>query len=90
MNPLCTCGCDVENTCHFFLHYPSFLAERNPFLNKITNIDSNLLNPAVATVTNTLLFGNSKYSNEVYLQVLNAYFDFILTFKRFDEPLSNS
>ena len=25
LNPLCTCGCNVENTCHFLLHCPYFL-----------------------------------------------------------------
>ena len=87
LNPLCTCGCDVENTCHFLLHCPNFLTERNTLLNKITNIDSNILNQADATITKTLLFGNSKYSNEINLQILNASIDFILTSKRFDEPL---
>ena len=83
LNPLCTCGCDVENTCHFLLHCPNFLTERNTLLNKITNIDSNLLNQADATITKTLLFGNSKYSNEINFQILNASIDFILTSKRF-------
>ena len=90
LNPLCTCGCDVENTCHFFLHCPYFLAERITLLNKITNINSNVLNQADATITKTLLFGNSKYSNEISLQILNTSVDFILTSKRFDEPLLNS
>ena len=74
LNPICTCGCDVKNTCHFLLHCPNFLSERNTLLNKITNNDSK-----------TLLFGNSKYSNEINLQSLNASIDFILTSKRFDE-----
>ena len=55
LNPFCTCGCDVENTCHFLLHCPNFLTERNTLLNKITNIDSNILNPADDTITKTLL-----------------------------------
>ena len=76
-NPLCTRGCNVENTCHFFLHCPNFLVERNTLTNKITNIDSNILNQADATITKTLLFGNLKYSNEVNLQILNASIDFI-------------
>ena len=88
MNPLCACGYDIENTCHFLLHCPNFLTERNTLLNKITNIDSNILNQADATITKTL--GNSKYSNEINLQILNASVDFILTSKRFDEPLLNS
>ena len=44
LNPLCTSGCDVENTCHFLLHCPNFLSVRNTLLNKIANIDSNILN----------------------------------------------
>ena len=36
-----------------------------------------------------LLFGNSKYSNEIDLQILIGSIDFILTSKRFDEPLLN-
>ena len=66
-----------------------FPTERNT-LNKITNIDSNILNQADAAVTKTLLFGNSKYSNEINLQILNASIDFILTSKRIDEPPLNS
>ena len=72
------------------LHCPNFLAERNTLLNEITNIDGKILNQAHATITKTLVFGNSKYSNEVNLQILNASIYFILTSKRFDEPLLNS
>ena len=90
MNPLCACGYDIENTCHFLLHCPNFLTERNTLLNKIANIDNNILNQVDATITKTLLFDNSKYSNEISLQILNASINFILASKRFDEPLLNS
>ena len=56
---------------------------------RLFSIDSNILNQADATVIKTLLFGNSKYSNEINLQILNASVDFILTSKRFDEHLLN-
>ena len=49
-----------------------------------------ILNQADATITKALLFGNSKYSNEANLQILNASIDFILTSKRFGKPLLNS
>ena len=75
MNPLCACGCDVKNTCHFLLHCPNFLTERNTLLNKITNIDSNILNQADATLTKMLIFGNPNYSIEMNLQILNASID---------------
>ena len=60
LHPLCTCSCDVENTCHFLLHCSNSLTERNTLLKKISNIDSNILNQADATITKTLLFGNSR------------------------------
>ena len=85
MNPLCACGYDIENTCHFLLHCPNFLTEGNTLLNIIANIDSNILNQADTTITKTLLFGNSKYSNKINLKILNASINFILTSKRFDE-----
>ena len=81
LNPLCTCGCDVENM-SLLLQCPNFLSERNTLLNKITNIDSNILNQADATVTKALPFDNAKYSNEINLQILNASINFILTSKR--------
>ena len=89
LNPLCTCGCDIENTCHFLPHC-LISSERNTLLNNITNIDSNILNQADATIFKTLLLGNSKYPNKINLQILNASIDFTLTSKRFDESLLNS
>ena len=90
LNPFCICGSDAENPCQFLLHCPNFLTERNTFLNKITNIESNILYQADATITKKLLFGNPKYSNEINLQTLNASIEFILTSKKSDEPLLNS
>ena len=56
-----TFGCDVKNTCHFLLYCPNSLTERISLLSKVTNIDSNILNQAYATITKALLlFGNSK------------------------------
>ena len=68
MNPLCTGGYDVENTCHSLFSCPDFLAEKN-ILKNITNIDGNIFNQVDATVTKTLLFDNSKYCNEVNLRI---------------------
>ena len=79
LNPLCTYGCDVENTCHFFLHCPNFLTERNTLLNKITNINSNIFNQADATITKTSIwqfkvlqqnqFANFEWKCQLYLNI---------------------
>ena len=90
LNPLCTCGCDLQKACCFLLYCPIFVADRNTLLNKITNIGSNILNQVGATAAKTFLFGNLKYSSEVNLQIFIAIFGFFLTSRRFHEPLLNS
>ena len=53
---------------HFLIHCPNFLTERNTLPNKITNIDSNVLNQADGTITKTLLFRNSSNpSKPIYI-----------------------
>ena len=69
LNPLSTCGCNIENTYHFQLHCPDFLTERNTLLIKINNIGSNILNHADTSIIKTFLFGNLKYSSEVNLRI---------------------
>ena len=62
----------------------NFLIERNTLLNKITDIDSSISNQINVTVTQALLFGNLKYSFEVFMKILNPSIEFVLIFKRFD------
>ena len=90
MNPLDTCDCNFDNVWNLFLQCPNFFAEINTLLNKITNINSNTLNKAEATITKTLLFDNSNYFDEVKLKILNASINFVLTTRRFNESLLNS
>ena len=35
LNPICSCGLDVEITCHYLLHCPNFTNERSILLNMI-------------------------------------------------------
>ena len=62
VNPLCICGCGVENTCHFLLQGLNFLAERNTHVNRITSKGkygpelTNILNQADAAITKALLY----------------------------------
>ena len=43
------------NLSHFFLHCPSFIAQRSVFLSKSRKADSNLLNYIDSVLTHTLL-----------------------------------
>ena len=41
LNPLCSCGKDVESTSHFLLHCPFFTKERSTLLNTIKKLMTN-------------------------------------------------
>ena len=43
LNPLCSCGNDVESTEHFLLHCPQFVNERRTLLSTLGNFNCSLL-----------------------------------------------
>ena len=43
LNPICTCGQNIETSTHFLLHCSNYSNERLTFLNIIRNIDRNIL-----------------------------------------------
>ena len=42
LNPICSCGNDIETSAHFRLHCPHYSNERSTFLNTIRNINRNV------------------------------------------------
>ena len=87
LNPVCSCGLDIETTSHYFLHSTLFHAERSTLLNNINEIDSTIFNKCDSVVTLILLCGNESFKDEVNLLILNATTDFVLSTNRFDELL---
>ena len=87
LNPLCNCGTDVETTSHFLLHCPNFKPERQTLLSKIKVIDSSLLNRSEASITELLLYGDSKLRDDSNSEILNSTVDYIISTKRFDQSL---
>ena len=87
LNPLCSCGLDVETTSHYFLHCPLFHAEQSTLLNNITETDSTIFNKSESVMTHILLYGDESFKDEVNLLILNATINFVLSTNRFDEPL---
>ena len=87
LNPLCSCGLDIETTSHYFLHCPFFHAKRSTLLNNINSIDSTIFNKSDSIVTRILLYGNVSFKDDIYLLILNATIDFCLYTNRFGEPL---
>ena len=87
LNPLCSCGHDIDTTSHYFLHCPLFHAEQSTLLNNINEIDSTIFNKSESVVTRILLYGDESFKDEVNFLILNATIDYVLSTNRFDEPL---
>ena len=87
LNPICSCGLDIESTSHFLLHCPTFNDERYTFLSTLNNIDCSLLELTKSSLLQTLLYGNTLFDKEKNTRILNATIEYILSTERFDEPL---
>ena len=87
LNPICSCGQNIEILTHFLLHCSNYSNERLTFLIIIRNIDSNILSKNDLKVKETLLYGDSSYDDTKNTLIMNATMEFLFTSKRFDVPL---
>ena len=87
LNPICSCGLDIESTAHFLLHCLTYIIERRTLLNTLVNIDNNLVDLCEPVLIRSLLFGSNSFDSDANTNVLNATIEYILSTKRFDEPL---
>ena len=87
LNPICSCGQNIETSTHFLLHCSNYSNERLTFLNIIRNIDSNILSKNDLKVTETLLYGDSSYDDTNNTLIMNATMEFLFASKRFNVPL---
>ena len=87
LNPICSCGQNIETSTHFLLHCSNCFSERSTFLNSIRNIDSNNLTKNDLKVMETLFYGDSSYVDTNNTLIMNATMEFLFAFKRYDVPL---
>ena len=87
VDPLCSCGNDIESTVHFFLHCPNFTTHRQTLLNKLKSINASIVTENENSVGRTLLFGRPDFSYSTNKEIINIYISFILTTERFNCPL---
>ena len=88
LNPICSCGQNIETSTHFLLHCSNYSNERLTFLNIIRNIDRNILSKNDLKVTETLLYGDSSYDDTNNTLIMNAIMESLFASKRFDVPLA--
>ena len=77
----------VESTALFLLHCPAYIIERRTLLSALVNIDNNLIGLCEPALIRALLFGSNSFDTDTNTNVLNATIEYILSTKRFDEPL---
>ena len=87
LNSFGSCGFDIESNVHFLLHCPTYIFERRTLLSTLVNIDNNLLDLCEPVSIRTLLFGCNSFDVNNNTNVLNATTEYILSTKKFDEPL---
>ena len=54
LNPICSCGIDVQATAHFLLHCPSYVHERKTVLDNIKSVFPNILEQSDFFINNVL------------------------------------
>ena len=87
LNPICSCGQNIETSTHFFLHCSDYSNERLAFPNIIRNIDGKLLYKIYLKVTETLLYDDSSLDYTSNTLVMNAIMEFLIGSKRFNVSL---
>ena len=87
LSSICSCGLDIETTCHYILLCPNFTNERSILLNIVSTINESSLTSCDVSIVNLLLNVDESLDLETNTLILNANVDFISSSKRFDGPL---
>ena len=87
LNPICSCGLDIESTSHFLLHCPTFNDERYTFLSTLNNIDCSLLELTKSSLFQTLLYGNTLLGKEKTTRILKEQLNIFYLLKDLMSPL---
>ena len=88
LNPICSCGQEIETKSHFLLHCLNYHCARKTFFEKINLIDSNTLQQSDLSITNDLLFGSEKLKDDKINVLLTSTIEFIQSTERFKYQLA--
>ena len=86
LNPIYSCGNNINTSTHFLLNCSNYSYERLTFLNFIRNIDRNILKKNDFKVAETLLYGDSSLNDANNTLIMNATMEFLFASKRLDMP----
>ena len=90
LNPIWSCGDDIETTIHYLLHCSNYWDEGRTLLEGLQGIGEKIHDKSDSQITELLLFGVSSNNDASNTYILNATIQCILATKRFDVPLTYS
>ena len=89
LNPICSCGENIETATHYLLHCSSYLNERMTLLTNLQNVEEDILDRNNSQLSEILLFGDASFNNAKNTSILNSTIHYIYDNKRFDVPLTS-
>ena len=90
LNPICSCGDEIETAIHYLLYSPNYLDKRRTLLDNLQSVGENIHDRNDSQISELLLFGVSSNNDASNTCILNATIQNILATKRFDVPLTYS
>ena len=63
LNPICSCGLDIETTCHYLLHSLNFINERTLLLNNVSKITKDALPSCETSFVKLVLYGDDSFDS---------------------------
>ena len=87
LNPISSCGKDIETASHYLLHYLDYLHERKTLLNKVSCIVSNIFDFNNDQLTEIHLYGKEDLDNINNTSILDATINYLIETKRLNAEL---
>ena len=87
INPLCSCGMEIESTNHYLLRCLFHTDIRKELLDNIIEIIGSISNLSEDKLVELLLYGNENYTNETNTAIIKCTIVYLKSSERFDIPL---
>ena len=88
VNPMCSCGTDVETTEHFLLHCHCLSTQRSELFDYLYRLDPSFSKLNTKEKVDYLLYGSRSNSSSLNREVIKLAIKFLKSTGRFNEPLT--
>ena len=76
VDPLCSCGNDIESTVYSFFHCTNFTTQRQTLLNKLKSNNASILAKSENSVVQTFLFERPDFTDSTDCMFLSCHYAF--------------